>query len=394
MISDSPKRTLDEITSILTHAKLKQDDFLPTTQVLYIDGKNAKSDQYKLLELDNTLLESLKINDTLVFKGNQDESVVICTENKTYEVRECETSNSLLFVPNLQFSKDLKYINDVNVSNKYVAGINYKYFEANPIKPQLGKILKMLEATKYNGPEKEYEHENSPLMSFEELSDIAAASESELKLLLSKLDAVIINDKVRVLHLDYHFRVLSFLLKSVEENSWPLDEVRRNETINAWKEVVPEEVLEAVFELYTDESKEIDDEVLYKYDEFKVCQFFGRVLLEYAGKFNLNEFLQAWKDAVPEGMRVDEEMLAGVAIIDRKSRPNVIWAFPENNLPNTISERFEILFKMKEKWSVKEITPYIESLTTDKMDSSALLAKYARSSNVDGVRYYCAKHCN
>jgi sister chromatid cohesion protein DCC1 len=83
-------------------------------------------------------------------------------------------------------------------------------------------------------------------------------------------------------------------------------------------------------------------------------------LLYGAGKFNLDEFLQAWRESVPEGMIPDEELLYGIAIIDRKSEPNIISAFPEENLPEDINERFNMLFKAKEKWSVPEITPYIQ----------------------------------
>ncbi|GLV36352.1 uncharacterized protein CBL_08844 [Carabus blaptoides fortunei] len=97
-----PQRSSEEISTILAHAKLKQEDFMTTTQILYINGENAKSDQYKLLELDNHLLEAIKTNSTIVFKGTDEDSIVLCTDTCTYDVRECETSNSLFLVPELK----------------------------------------------------------------------------------------------------------------------------------------------------------------------------------------------------------------------------------------------------------------------------------------------------
>lgn len=39
----------------------------------------------------------------MVFKGDKNESAVLCTETKTYDVKEAETSNSILLVPELEF---------------------------------------------------------------------------------------------------------------------------------------------------------------------------------------------------------------------------------------------------------------------------------------------------
>lgn len=358
---------------------------------MYVHGDNTKKDQYKLLELDTNLLKALKKNEGVVFKGSEDDDLVICTENCTYDVRECETSNSLLLVPNLQFKKDLKGVNN-QINNIYVSGINHKYLEITPTKPQLDKLLKLLESTMYNGPEQEFKYKDIQLRSFNELVDYSQASVFELQQLFRKIETITVDNKVRILDLEYQFRVLSFLLKSIEENSWPLDAIQKEESINSWKDVVPEEILNQLFDKYTSESKIIDDLILYEYNETKVCQFFAKVLLHYAGKFNLHDFLQSWKDSVPEGMIAREEMLSGMAIIDRSAEPEVIWAFPEHKLPDTIPERFNILFKTKLKWAVSEITPYVQSLTTNKMDANAILAKYARASTVDGIRYYSAKH--
>jgi sister chromatid cohesion protein DCC1 len=178
----------------------------------------------------------------------------------------------------------------------------------------------------------------------------------------------------------------------IEENSWNLDEIDYEETLTSLKDIVPEEILISLFDKYTEESKIVDGLQLYSYRESEICRFFAQILLYGAGKFNLDEFLQAWRESVPEGMIPDEELLYGIAIIDRKSEPNIISAFPEENLSEDINERFNMLFKAKEKWSVPEITPYIQRLTTQKMDVNALLAKFARASTVEGVKYYSAKH--
>lgn len=40
---------------------------------------------------------------SVVFKGDPSESAVLCTNTKTYDVKEAETSNSILLIPELSF---------------------------------------------------------------------------------------------------------------------------------------------------------------------------------------------------------------------------------------------------------------------------------------------------
>lgn len=53
-------------------------------------------------------------------------------------------------------------------------------------------------------------------------------------------------------------------------------------------------------------------------------------------------------------------MLSGIALVDKTSTPKVVWGFAESDLPEEINERFKILFQTKPKWSVDQISPYIE----------------------------------
>lgn len=49
----------------------------------------------------------------------------------------------------------------------------------------------------------------------------------------------------------------------------------------------------------------------------------------------------------------------GIALIDRNCTPEVIWYFPVEDLPEDVGERFNTLFKTREKWSLAEISPYV-----------------------------------
>nr|CAH7714853.1 unnamed protein product [Callosobruchus chinensis] len=308
------KRTSADIKEILRLAKLQLDDLKSTSQTIYFTKNNLYENDLKLLQLDATLLGEVSEGKKLYIKGDDNEEVVICSETQTYQVTEAETSNSLLLVDNLILTdpENSKASNDeYNVNEVTVHSIFYNYLEAIPIKPHLKKLRHLLNESIYKGPEYESEVDPTKCYTFEQLDEMVQASTKELRKALDDMDVVLVNNKIRLLDFEYHFKVLSYMLKLIDENSWQLDEIDYQETVDALKDLVPKEILTGLFETYTEESQIIDGIQLYRYKEDKVCIFFAKVLLYGAGKFNLNDFLQAWKESVPDGMSPAEDMVYG-----------------------------------------------------------------------------------
>lgn len=353
------KRTPEKIKEALTNAKIDEHTVLPTSQTIYF-SPGFTENNYKLLELDTHLIETLQEGDVLRIVGDDDENAVMCTKKYTYDLIDTETSNSLLLVNNLKFYNDIKDVGDTSISEVVVNQISYKYLEAKRSRPRLKKLIQLLHKTEYKGPEQEYQTEESDLLTYVDMRNRVQASDEQLEEALKTLNVMKIQGKMRILEFEYSFRVLSYMLKLMDENSWAVDEIDCNETINSLADIIPEEIVKQMFELYTEESKIVDGVQLYRYKNDMICKFFAEVLLKSAGKFKLSEFLQAWTESVPEGMIVDESILCGIAVIDRKANPNTIRAFFEEDLPEDIAARFKVLFEVKEKWTVPEISPYIQ----------------------------------
>lgn len=351
---------MQDIDDILNLAKLNPSNLFPTSQVFYFTSNNLHNNDYRLLQLDKHLLETLNKGDSIHIKGTENENAVLCTDTRTYDILETETSNSLLLVEGLKFKDSLKADGERSISKVTVSGVFYDYLEVKASKPRLHRLYEMLNKTLYKGPEYEKDTNDDDLVTYNDLLNNIQASERELNDALASMHIVKMNDKIRLLDLEYHFRILSYMLRLIDDNSWELEEIDYETTINSLNELAPFEVLNSLFDLYTEESKIVDGLQLYRYKERDVCRFFAQVLLSQAGKFNFNEFLQAWSESVPEGMKPEVEMLYGIAIIDKRSIPHVIRAFPEQNLPENIMDRFGVLFDVKEKWTVLEIAPYIQ----------------------------------
>ncbi|XP_022899835.1 sister chromatid cohesion protein DCC1 [Onthophagus taurus] len=387
---NSNTRTFEEVNNLLSLAKLNEDDLIPVSQAVYFSS-NVHENNLKFLQLDKHLMECLKEGQLLYVKGNHDDSAVICTKSRTYNVIETETSNSLLLAQNLKFQKDFDDEKDKKISTTKIYGIFNSYLEVLPGKPHLKNLGTLLESTAYRGPEYESLIRDKKY-TFQELLDTVQISEDELKEALKNMHCITIENMIRLLDFQYHFRVLSLMLNFIEENSWELDRVDYEETRNELNNLIPTEILDSVFDYYAEETQCIDGLQLYRYNEYKVCRFFATVLLSSAGKFNLEEFLTAWGESVPPGMIVNEDMLHGIAIIDRKSIPPVIREFKADVLPDNVIERLKVLFEVKDKWTFEEISPYVENLTSTNFGPSALLAKHTRISTTDGVKYYSSKH--
>lgn len=341
-------------------AKLSEADIKSVSQTIYFTSENLYNNNYRLLQLDSHLQREVSEGKTLYIKGDDDEDVCICTENRTFHVTEAETSNSLLLVENLKFNDDIDDGENRGFQKVEVKAVFHQYLEAVVGKPNFKKLDQLLKDSVYKGPEFEFEINKDHLFTIEELQNNIQASDEELNEALKSMTVIKIDDKIRLIDFEYHFRVLSYMLKLIDENSWELDHIDYDETIEALSELAPREVICTLFDKYTEESKIIDGAQLYRYREEDICKFFAEVLLHEAGRFNFNEFMQAWKESVPEGMNPSEDMLYGIAVIDKKSNPNVVWSFEEKTLPENVIERFKILFSVKEKWSVLEISPYIK----------------------------------
>lgn len=363
------------------------------------------------------MVEELEKGSLLTFKGALNDKVVLCTRNKTYEIKEAQQSNSLLVIPDLlppekttdgsplksppnnhinkSLDKSLEddeeepYLREDHVIKEVqIQKIFYNYLEPRCIKPQVKKVQELLKLTLYTGPENEDEVERKFLFTRRQLFETAQCSAGEFEELIKKIRGIKIDSYMRILDYAYEFRVVTLMTSMINENSWELDEVDRKETIEALDGIVPMEICEAVFDYYSTPT----ENGKYRYKEEMVCRIIAQNVLQEGLKFHIAEFIETCQTGLPNGMQMDESYLGGIGVVDRDSvTPSVRGLFEENMTTNLI-ERLQILFKTKEKWTLQQITPYVDAFTTPKLPVTALLSKHCRSVTENGVRLYVAKH--
>lgn len=194
---------------------------------------------------------------------------------------------------------------------------------------------------------------------------------------------------MRLLSYEYEYRVVTLMIGVGNENSWKFNEIDRAETIDALDKIIPNEIAEAVFDYYTEKVPQSDKNY---YNEMMISRIIAQNVLQEGLKFHIDEFFETCQSAMPEEMHITEDHLAGIAIIDRESPQHSIRGLSEENMTMDLTDRLRFLFKTKPRWSLQEITPYVEVFTTPQLTITSLLAKNVRSHVENGKRVYVAKH--
>lgn len=368
-------------------ARLDLSEVLPGIQSLTVC---EEQEELVLLQLNPDIQKHLMEGNVLTIRGDPNDSAVICTDTTTYELKEAETSNSLLLMPNLELPDECAK-GEIRVVPQKVCGIFHNYLELRNYKPSFKKLKAVLQMNAYRG--KEYEEDSAKNYTFDDLLDFIQASKEELKVALKNLQTCNINGYIRILDFDYKFYVLSTIVDTVESKCMTFNKFSKDSVIETLQELIPTEILENCISWFAHEIDEADEDgqKLYALDELLVCRMYAEMLLRAAGKFHLSEFLESWQRSVPEGMNCDLSQLRGLALTDMNYSPEVIFHFPCDDMPDNIAERFTKLFKIKEKWSYDEIVPYLEDRAIAGNDVKSLLIKYTRESTKDGVKMYSSK---
>ncbi|NXA40521.1 DCC1 protein, partial [Eudromia elegans] len=326
---------------------------------------------------------------SLVIRGEKDEQAVLCSKDKTYDMKIADTSNMLLCVPGCRTPEQLKADGEsCDIIHAQIAGFSNNYWELRRCRPKLKKLRKLLMEDPYEGPDSAKDQASTTSRyTTEDLLNVVQASEEEIMHQLQALDACQIEGYWRILNFDYEVKLLNHVTQLIDSESWSFSKVPLNICLQELGPLEPTEMIEHILlsygRKYTD-----GGEVYFEMNEDKICRTTAQMLLKNAVKFNLADFQEVWQQSVPEGLTTRLDQLKGLALMDRSSRPETISMLKVEDLPEDNQERFNSLFSIRKKWTEEDITPYIQDLCGEKQTVGALLTKYARSSMLNGVKVY------
>ncbi|NXO04061.1 DCC1 protein, partial [Rhinopomastus cyanomelas] len=381
-------RSRAEADATLRTAKLNPAELLPVVHCLSFGPRSGAGECY-LLQLEPGLCAELEAGRSLVIRGEKDEQAVLCSQDKTYDMKIADTSNMLLFIPNCKTPEELQAAAaSCDIIHSQIAGFSNHYWELRRCRPKLKKLRKLLMEDPYEGPDSQKDQASMfPKYTTEDLLSLIQASEEEILHHLRVIDACRIEGYWRVLHFDYEMKLLNHVIQLIDSESWVLSKVPLRSCLEELGSLEPREMIEHILLSYGRKFTD-DGEVYFEMCEDKICRATAQMLLHNVVKFNLSEFQVVWQQSVPEGMTTRLDQLKGLALVDKSSRPETIFLLKVEDLPEDNQERFNSLFSIREKWTEEDIAPYIQDLCAEKQTVGALLTKYARSSMQNGVKVY------
>uniref|UniRef100_UPI00398F67C1 sister chromatid cohesion protein DCC1 n=1 Tax=Pristiophorus japonicus TaxID=55135 RepID=UPI00398F67C1 len=384
-------RTLQEIQATLQVAKLDPADLQPSVHCMSFSDSVSSGD-YCLMELDETLCKYIESGQSLIIRGDKDEHAVLCSEDKTYNLKMADTSNMLLIIPDCRTPDQLPSDSSTeHLIHCQIYGFAKSYWELKRSRPKLRKLKKLLMENQYEGPFIEKERSSDyPKYTKEDLMESIQASEGEIMQQLQLIYACNIEGYWRVLECDYEMKLLSHVTQLIDSESWSFSKIPLNICLQELEPLESREMIEHCLNCYGKRYTN-EGEVFYALNENEVCKSNALMLLRNAVKFNLSEFEEVWQQSVPEGMSTRLDQLKGVALVDRNSRPQVIFQLNVEDLSENTQERFNGLFNIREKWTEEDIAPYIQGLCEEKQTIGTLLTKYGRSSMQNGVKVFSSR---
>ncbi|XP_040520708.1 sister chromatid cohesion protein DCC1 [Gallus gallus] len=382
-------RSRAEVDATLRTAKLNPAELLPAVHCLSF-GPQGGAGECCLLQLEAGLCAELEAGCSLVIRGEKDEQAVLCSKDKTYDVKIADTSNMLLFIPGCRTPEELNADQaSCNIIHSQIAGFSNNYWELRRCRPKLKKLRKLLMEDPYEGPDSAKDQTSTvSKYTTEDLLSLIQASEEEILHQLQVIGACVIEGYWRVLEFDYEMKLLNHVTQLIDSESWPFNKVPLRTCLEELGPLEPTEMIEHILLSYGRKYSDDAGEVYFEMREDKICRAIAQMLLKNAVKFNLSEFHEVWQQSVPEGMSTSLDQLKGLALVDKASRPETIFLLKVEDLPEDNQERFNSLFSIREKWTEVDITPYIQDLCAEKQTVGALLTKYARSSVQNGIKVY------
>lgn len=442
------KRSIDVVEFALNQAKVDTTDMVSFSQPLYFKNNLFDINKFRMLEVPSELADSLSQGQKLVFKGEELESLVICNESNTYDVKEAESSNSFLVLEGIAYD-ELDAKNDYKkgilceriLFNAEIQGFFKTYLELSLCPPKTNKLRSI-----FQKPEARYDEVSSRWnpkvgVALSELINDVQCSAMELKQTLNKLQAIRVSSEVEnyvdydetrvfLIQNDYKMKILTLITDFIRRD---IELIKSRNSINnpssLWEGGIdksrcirmcnldgePTYIVEQIFDYFftpcefscTMEDLKYNPVISYKVCKEKVYRFCGECIFpedcSFQQGYDVDEFCSVWQDSVDIHFGIDisegssygkidiSRDLTGLALLD--SKKNKVIYLPEWKLPLDIKERFQYLFKYREKWSLHDITPYIENLVPKQTNAYALISKYSRVITAkDGTKLFCSKY--
>ncbi|KAI0315138.1 sister chromatid cohesion protein Dcc1 [Amylostereum chailletii] len=365
---------------------------------------------FRLLELPPELCQliesSVGSSLNLTIKGGPDDDAVLCTADKTYNIRSVVLSNSVLVVSPLADPGSGMDV-DGGTGHVFIQDSLNEILELQPAVPKLHRLRVLLRGLEWEeGHEDDEEDTNGGdgkrrRYTYEQAKSDMQASEQELEDAIKAKHILVMDGALRPIAPSYLHTILELLLTYLVSLSQPHQSASVAELAGALEgeHEIRRDVVGQVMRWFGSVEGEGRRE-RWQMDVAAVVRQVGLGILRHYKDEPISEveFLRKWRTAVGDTFEseVALPMLSGNYLISPApittsltSDPGVVLTyFPRSALPTDPSTRFTDLFLTRARWKAADISPFLDDIAVSVKERDKLLLKYARAlTDAEGVWY-------
>lgn len=362
----------DAKSFILTCLKIKVSRMSGDKKVYSMVSKVQLDKPYKLLELTPELLKIIEEQKEKIYlKAPTDESdVVLCTNDKTYKIRQRNHSNTVLVMkenPIFEEGADDQLIGYTKLPSVFECQITTPSININDIPI-------------YNGIEEITETKDN--ITIEKLKQRSAISEGEFDKVWFNINGTCFNDIAVILDEEFVSKALHLLIMSITAAELNFEELSIIEVYNSIKEEAPNftiSIVETILRKFS-----INEEEPLIFDKEKISKFYGIQSLKLnclKKSLNSSEFLIKWKSELPPFFEcpIDLSLLMGYYVTPL---PEKIQYISRKTLSIDINNRLKQLFKLQSTWDLNELIPFIEEFNIKNLKWENFIMKFAKRKKI------------
>uniref|UniRef100_A0A0K0D3Z0 Sister chromatid cohesion protein DCC1 n=1 Tax=Angiostrongylus cantonensis TaxID=6313 RepID=A0A0K0D3Z0_ANGCA len=339
---------------------------------------------YRLMEVTKEVAESVAVGEKLVFRGRDEDAVVLCTESETYSVKEIETSNTLLVLPTLRTPTDVIDSDTKLLKRAPITILCQKYLESRRMSLVSAALLRqMLQMTElpWDWPRSNANETNT--YTLKEIQSCMQMSDKELSCVMEKMPVVEHCGKIRWLSYDIQDRVLDLIVEAfdnVEMTSINLSHL----TPQALRSFLPENVTDAVIGWFLRTMCKKTENGDYDVDPDTFSCARAAQLLRSAPRFEIYDFHKRADALMPFA-------ISGISVQYGNASANYISYLSIDELPDNPRDRLRIMFSKQNQWKLEEMMAFFPDIYGNSRDLGLLLMDMCNSIELkDGTIVYCS----
>lgn len=380
--------TLDDITTLLKVVR-EESNVKAEVQQMQFTEKFPLHD-YRLMLLPKEISHCIDKGDKLVFRGDSQDEVVLCTASSSYFVKEVETSNALLIMPTLKVEGELTEAGEKFLTITPINGLAQHYLELHKI--PCVSLYRLRDLLHQNRLPWDWMEKDSPTdtYSMEMLLDHVQMSEEELTRALAEMPVVEHNGRLRWLSNELQDKFLNLIVEAFDDLDVPSINITHL-TFSALRSFLPEHITDAIIQWFLTKMCTKMEEGDYNVNPDPFVRARAAQLLRAVARFEMKTFEKLLDEMLPVGIQMESSHLLGICVYSESVRGKFISYLSVEDLPENPRARLEVLFSMQKLWTLEEITPYLSDICSDAREISVLLYGLCRSQHQpDGRKCFCS----